>query len=299
MPKINAEEIRKLFEGKKKFFTIPMAIILGLGLLPITIGLGIGYLAYKKIPNTTQRNVALGVIALVTLGATFAWFNMSSTEPEPQPSQQTTQSNETKEKAKIENVFKVTKVVDGDTIEIEGGKHVRYIGIDTPETVDPRKEVQCFGQEASDKNKEMVEGKEVRLEKDVSETDKYDRLLRYVYVGDTFVNDSLVRQGYARASSYPPDVKHQDQFTEAEKEARENDRGLWSECEKKEEAAPPTTTPPPTTSGNCDPSYPDVCIPKYPPDLDCGDITYRKFKVLPPDPHGFDGKDNDGVGCES
>lgn len=127
---------------------------------------------------------------------------------------------------------KVIKVIDGDTIEIEGGQKVRYIGIDTPETVDPRKPIQCFGKEASVKNKELVAGKQVRLEKDISETDKYGRLLRYIYVEDIFVNDYLVRQGYAHASSYPPDIKYQDQFTQAQNEAKNNSRGLWgSACD--------------------------------------------------------------------
>lgn len=121
----------------------------------------------------------------------------------------------------------VKRVIDGDTIELETGETVRYIGIDTPETVHPNKPVQCFGKEASAKNTELVEGKRVRLEKDVSDSDRYDRLLRYVYVGDIFINDYLVRQGYANASSYPPDVKHQDQFRQAEQEARANKRGLW------------------------------------------------------------------------
>ncbi|MDO8487336.1 MAG: thermonuclease family protein [Candidatus Curtissbacteria bacterium] len=125
---------------------------------------------------------------------------------------------------------KVARVIDGDTIELEDGQRVRYIGIDTPETVDPRKPVQCFGREASNKNKELVESKTVRLEKDVSETDKYGRFLRYVYVEDAFVNDFLVRQGFAHSSSYPPDIKHQQQFQQAEKEAQENNRGLWAGC---------------------------------------------------------------------
>lgn len=124
----------------------------------------------------------------------------------------------------------VLEVVDGDTIKIESGKTVRYIGINTPETVDPRRKAECFGKEASNKNKEFVAGKKVRLEKDVSETDKFGRLLRYVYVGNVFVNDFLVSQGYAYASSYPPDIKYQEQFQEAEQEARENSRGLWSVC---------------------------------------------------------------------
>lgn len=124
----------------------------------------------------------------------------------------------------------VVRVIDGDTIEIEGGKKVRYIGIDTPETVDPRKPVQCFGYEASNKNKELIEGKKVRLEKDISEIDKYGRLLRYVWVEDLFVNDYLVRQGYAYSYTYPPDVKHQEQFRQAQQEAMANKRGLWASC---------------------------------------------------------------------
>lgn len=125
---------------------------------------------------------------------------------------------------------KVTRVVDGDTVEITGGIRVRYIGMNAPESVASGKPVGCFGKEASDKNKELVQGKEVRLEKDVSETDKYGRLLRYVYVGDVFVNDELVREGYARVSTYPPDVKYQNQFLESEKYARENNLGLWGKC---------------------------------------------------------------------
>lgn len=125
---------------------------------------------------------------------------------------------------------KVVRVIDGDTIEIEGNKKVRYIGISTPELKDPRKPVGCFAQEAADENKKLVEGKEVSIQKDVSEVDKYKRLLRYVWVGDTFINDYLVRQGFAQVSTFPPDVKYQQQFLEAQKEAQENKRGLWKEC---------------------------------------------------------------------
>ncbi len=127
----------------------------------------------------------------------------------------------------------VARVVDGDTIEIEGGEHVRYIGMNTPETVDPRRPVQCFGKEASNKNKELVEGKNVRLERDISERDKFGRLLRYIYVGETFVNLALVKEGYAYATSYPPDIKYQDLFRKAQRAARESRRGLWSACPPK------------------------------------------------------------------
>lgn len=132
----------------------------------------------------------------------------------------------------IENreTAKVARVIDGDTIELENGQRVRYIGIDTPETVDPRKPVQCFGQEASNKNKELVEGKTVRLEKDVSQTDKYGRLLRYVYLDNIFANDYLVKEGFAHASTFPPDVKYQQKFQESQSQAQINHKGLWSSC---------------------------------------------------------------------
>ena len=127
-----------------------------------------------------------------------------------------------------QQLFKVIRVFDGDTMEIEGGQKVRYIGIDTAEMDDKDPTKLCYAKKAFEKNKELVEDKEVRLEKDLSETDKYGRLLRYVYIGDVFVNDYLVRNGFAGVTTYPPDIKFKDQFLEAEKEARENNRGLWS-----------------------------------------------------------------------
>ena len=119
----------------------------------------------------------------------------------------------------------VIQVIDGDTITIEGGFRVRYIGIDTPE-IHP--ELEALGMEAWQANRWLVEGKEVRLERDVSETDKYGRLLRYVYVDDIFVNAELVRQGLARAKAYPPDIKYQDFLEQMETEARLAGRGIWA-----------------------------------------------------------------------
>lgn len=132
---------------------------------------------------------------------------------------------------------KVKNVIDGDTIELNTGQKVRYIGVDTPETVDPRRPVACFGKEAGEENKKLVQGKTILLEKDISEVDKYGRLLRYVYLklddGSTlFVNDHLVRQGFAQVSTHPPDVKFTKQLVSAEKEARESSRGLWQKCSK-------------------------------------------------------------------
>lgn len=137
-----------------------------------------------------------------------------------------------------EKLYKVTRVIDGDTIEIDyqgTPKKLRYIGIDTPETVDPRRPVQCFGKEASKENKRIVEGKLVSIEKDVTEIDKFDRLLGYIYLklddaSTLFVNDYLVRQGFAFSYPYPPDIKHQERFNQAQTEARENNRGLWDAC---------------------------------------------------------------------
>ena len=127
----------------------------------------------------------------------------------------------------------VVRVIDGDTIAVvmDGVEYrVRYIGINTPETVDPRKPVECYGREASQRNRELVEGQTVELEKDVSETDSFGRLLRYVWLNGDMVNAILVREGYALASTYPPDVKYQELFLEFEREAREAGRGLWAGC---------------------------------------------------------------------
>jgi endonuclease YncB( thermonuclease family) len=128
----------------------------------------------------------------------------------------------------------VTRVIDGDTIEVDIGGvlyKVRYIGIDTPELDDERPEFCALAQEATRYNRQLVEGQEIRLEKDVSETDHYGRLLRYVYVDDTFVNAELVSAGLAWAKTYPPDTKYQAVFDEAESEARLAKIGIWQEEE--------------------------------------------------------------------
>ena len=125
----------------------------------------------------------------------------------------------------------VTRVVDGDTIHvlIDGAEYrLRYIGIDTPETQHPTLGVEPFGPEASQANRDLVEGKTVWLEKDVSETDRYGRLLRYVYVDDLMVNEELLRRGLARVATFPPDVKYVDRFLEIQRAAQEADRGMWS-----------------------------------------------------------------------
>lgn len=129
---------------------------------------------------------------------------------------------------------RVVSVTDGDTIRVEiSGRiyPVRYIGMDTPETVHPSRPVEEFGKQATEANRRLVEGRTVLLEKDISETDQYGRLLRYVYVeqftGLVMVNAELLRLGYARVTTYPPDVKYVDLFLELERDARARNAGLW------------------------------------------------------------------------
>ncbi len=118
----------------------------------------------------------------------------------------------------------VTRVIDGDTIVIDTGQEVRYIGIDTPEIYPTR---EPYGDQAWKVNRHLVEGKEVRLERDVSDTDQYGRLLRYVYVEGIFVNGELVILGLAEAKAYPPDTKNQEHLEWLETVARESHRGMW------------------------------------------------------------------------
>lgn len=138
------------------------------------------------------------------------------------------------------STYPVLEVVDGDTLKIDrnGTKEtLRLIGINTPETVDPRKPVECFGKEASDKAKGLLAGKVVRIESDPtqSERDRYGRLLVYVYLADgTFFNKKMIEEGYAYEYTYDTPYKYQAEFKEAQRQAELNKRGLWgSACKQK------------------------------------------------------------------
>jgi len=331
--------MKQLFQGKRKFISIPVAGILGLAFFPIAIGLLLGYLAFKKIGNSKVRYTSVAIIGLLTLFFGSTWVAAMSSPSKPQEAKTEVKQaaqidyNESQATKPVEQstspsptftpqtapanknivLAKVTEVVDGDTIKVDLGngniKTVRYIGIDTPETVDPRKTVQCFGKEASAKNKELVGGGTVGLEKDVSETDKYGRLLRYVYMGDLFINQELVAQGYAHASAYPPDIKYQSKFTAAEQQARISNKGLWGACNTPSPTPKPTTTNSGITTGGSTGTANTQTSNTYSGgDKDCKDFSTRAEAQAYFNSKGgsasnnvdrLDGNDHDGRVCES
>ena len=183
----------------------------------------------------------------------------------------------------------VTGIVDGDTIDVRlDGRieRVRLIGVDTPERG------QRWSAEATALTRARLEGRRAWLEYDVERRDRYGRLLAYVWgaepasrarseVRSKMHNATLVLQGLAVLLTIPPNVAYVEHLRTFQGQARANERGIWSV----------------RPAGDCDPSYPDVCIPPPPPDLDCGDIEHRNFRVTGSDPHRFDGN-GDGRACE-
>jgi micrococcal nuclease len=140
----------------------------------------------------------------------------------------------------------VTRVVDGDTLEVRIGEtveKVRLIGIDTPESVHPDAEKNVpYGEISSAFTKEALQDKEIRLEFDVEERDRYGRLLAYVYIGGEMFNKTLIDEGHAMIATYPPNVKYVDLFTEAQTDAREAGKGVWA---AEPEASEPEPAPAP------------------------------------------------------
>lgn len=217
---------------------------------------------------------------------------------------------------------RVTRHVDGDTLWLEGGtlpalpgKSVRLLEIDSPEVGN------LYSAEASGFLKqELPVGATVYLLADRGDTDGFGRYLRYLWKSNgEFFNDKAVRQGFAKAVLIAPNDLYISQIRAAELEAKAARRGLWNIVAAPPPPAPalrapappppaPAPAPPPPVpaaapAGNCDASYPDFCIAPAPPDLDCADIG-RRFTVVQPDPHQFDGRagqvgEPDGVGCES
>jgi micrococcal nuclease len=265
--------------------------------------------------------LAFSILIVVVRGGTEkqSWGDGGSAPPKMDPPA-TLRPMATGEAALVGVRAFVVRVIDGDTVEIDrvffGQSVVRYAGINAPETMTPGLFAACYGREASNRNKELVEGKTVFLEKDVSEQDQSGHLFRYVYLEDgQMVNELLVVEGFAQASSSQPDVRYQEQLSTAQQLARSARRGLWGQaCQPAATPIPPTVIPQQPTSvpqpvptpapssraaplGNCSSAYPTVCIPPPPPDLDCRQIPFRRFQVLAPDPHRLD-PNSDGIGCE-
>jgi len=247
-----------------------------------------------------------------------AVVNLTPPIPEPDPEAP---------KPSTANV-KVTNVVDGDTLDVSIGgevKRIRLIGVDTPETKDPRKPVQCFGEQASSFTTKTLLNKNVTLEADPSqgELDKYERLLRYVFLEDgRNFNELLVREGYAYEYTYDEPYKYQILFKEAQKDAERNKRGLWAPdtCsgDTTSAASAPTPIPAPSPTPTPTPvvSPTPAPAPSNPPTavcdcsantLNCDDFSGHSsaqacfdycWGKTGRDVHGLD-RDKDGEACES
>ena len=191
----------------------------------------------------------------------------------------------------------VERIIDGDTFVCESGERVRLILVNTPEMRD-----EPLGRIARSFLRDLMPpGTEVTLELDVGERDRFGRLLAYVRLPDgRMVNRVLAREGYAQVMVVPPNVRHVETIRAAVDSARTEEAGLWGRSPGFAPSSELDPSPRPrdrATTGRCHPAYPGVCIPPPPPDLDCRDVTHRRFQVRPPDPHRFDG-DGNGVGCE-
>jgi micrococcal nuclease len=134
-------------------------------------------------------------------------------------------------KGDFDGPFQVTRVVDGDTIVVQmagAEKKVRLIGIDTPESVHPDETRNVpYGKIASEFTRQQLEGQQVYLEYDVAETDKYGRILAYVWLNDKMFNKTLLQEGHAMLATFPPNVRYVDDFTKLQAEARDAGKGLW------------------------------------------------------------------------
>jgi len=205
----------------------------------------------------------------------------------------------------------VASVIDGDTIKLTDGRSVRLLQIDAPEPGT----AECFSRAAGRELRGLLPaGTRVTLEPDppLDLIDRYGRLLRYVHRGSANLNVELVRRGAATVWFHRAERgRHSATLLSAASSARTSRRGIWGACPSAvwNPLGPATTGPGspaaatptprrPIAGGRCDSSYPTVCIPPAPPDLDCADVSYTNFRVRPPDPHRFDGE-GDGLGCES
>lgn len=221
------------------------------------------------------------------------------------PAQNSIVQTNTSSQSKTTSLYPVVSVVDGDTLKISmdgATETIRLIGINTPETVDPRKSVECFGTEASNKAKSVLTGKKVSIETDVSqgERDKYGRLLAYVFLENgTNFNKMMISEGYAYEYTYNTPYKYQSEFKTAEADARNNKVGLWADgvCDAPTTISVPVQTTP-TQSGA---TY--VCSYNA---YNCGDFkthneaqtVFEQCGGVSNDIHRLD-QDKDGLACET
>lgn len=173
----------------------------------------------------------IGVLVGYFLKSPTAFIEQSGIFPSPTKVYITSTVNPDAETAKVK------KVIDGDTVDLEDGRRVRYTGMDTPEISHKNSQAECFANEAMKENKKLVEGKEVILKKDISDKDKYGRFLRYVFLKENessaeglFINNYLVKEGYANILTIPPDVAYSSLLKDSQKLARIDKKGLWGKC---------------------------------------------------------------------
>jgi micrococcal nuclease len=258
-------------------------------------------------PETTQQEETT-VTPEVTEQATAS----PEPKPKPKPKPKPASNDEDKDRDRYDATVTVTRVVDGDTIEVspavDGNEEVRLIGVDTPETKDPSTGVQPYGPEASEFTTSRLEGEEVGLEFDVERTDRYGRLLAYVYgPNDRMFNETLVREGYAQVATFPPNVMYTDRFLKAQREARKADRGLWglSQAELCQQTDRGNDIGEGTPGCGAEPEDEPEPTPAPSPsegDLNCGDFaTQEEAQAVldqdPSDPNGLDA-DGDGIACD-
>jgi micrococcal nuclease len=253
-----------------------------------------------------MRSLLLILVGAALAAAGFLAFGTDIRTP---PTQQTASVEEAAplERAPAatvqEKTYRVLKVVDGDTVAIEmDGKSVtvRLVGLNTPETVDPRTGVQCFGTEASNKAKMLLTGTHVSIEQDASQDtfDRYGRLLAYVYLSDgTLFNEHMIAEGYGHEYTYNVPYKYQTQFKAAEKAARENKKGLWADDACKSAATKPAAVPTIPASGTYDCSRNVYNCTSFKTQADA-QAAFASCGGSASDVHKLD-SDKDGSVCES
>jgi micrococcal nuclease len=270
------------------------------------------------------RKLLLAVVAFVAVLALGFWLGSRGEAPpraDAQPPARVTAPEAAPPRSGgSARTVPVARIVDGDTLDLADGRRIRLVQIDTPEL----RGSECYAEEASAHLSNLVPpGTAVRIEIDpnLDEVDRYGRQLGYVFKASENVNVTLVREGAAsvwfyggRRGKYAADLEA------AAGEAHAQGRGLWRACPgtvydpsravattTATAASPPASAAPVATpaaqaadAGNCDANYQGACVPPYDEvgDLDCADIA-SAVDVVGSDPHGFDGNDNDGLGCES